>query len=104
MTQFTFPDLPAAYLFAGAVIGLLLYFARRNQQQGWRKQRVSWYSSRANASVDAFKSRGEPEVEHEQLHHLGDLARLRQSLVAHGKSTRPETATQPALRDFAGKR
>jgi hypothetical protein len=90
MLQINLSELALAYLFAGAVIGLLMFFARQNQKQGWQKRRTSWYESRTAAIVETFTAPPQPAASNEVLLHMGDLSRLRSALSAHGESTRPE--------------
>jgi len=96
MPQINPSDLALAYLFAGAVIVLLLFFAKQNQKQGWKKRRGSWYESRATAAMQPFTASAEPAVSNAVLHHIGDLSRLRSALAVHGEPTRPEPAVAPA--------
>lgn len=85
-------ELSLAYLFAAALIGGLVLLARRNQRQGWRKERRSWFEVRSATAVQAF---GRTEVESAPsgpLQHLADLARLQEALSAGSETNRPEAA------------
>ncbi len=83
-------ELLLAYLFAAALIGGLVVLARRNQRQGWRKERRSWFEVQSAAAVQAF---GRTEVESAPggpLQHLADLSRLQEALTADGATNQPE--------------
>ena len=85
-------DLSFAYLAAAGLIAVLFLLAKQNQKQGWRKPRAVWWQTRATEAIGAFKARAESPAQDEGLQHLGDLDRLRQSLVTHGEPTRPASA------------
>lgn len=88
-------ELSLAYLSAAGLIATLFLLARRNRKQGWRKPRPVWSELQAIAAVRAFEAKGDPSRPIETLQHLGDLDRLRQSLVAHGKPQPPEALEVP---------
>jgi hypothetical protein len=77
-------ELSLAYLFAAAIIAVLVVLAKRNQQQGWRKQRGQWMNVELTAAP-ALETWQDPS-------HMGDLTRLHQSLTVDGQPTRPEPA------------
>ncbi len=73
-------ELTLAYLAAAALISGLIFMARRNQKQGWRKPREIWRQAPAPMEV-----RAEPG-----LAHLGDLGRLQQSLATESETVHQE--------------
>lgn len=84
-------QLGLAYLFAAALIAGLLLLARRNRKQGWRRRRAIWLKDRAEAALRTIESPSATAP----LHHLGDLGRLHESLVAHAPANAPEPADKP---------
>lgn len=80
-------ELSLAYLVGAGLIAGLFFMAKQNQKQGWRKHRAVW----GQATLTAFETQPEPP---QTLSHLGDLGRLQQSLVAHGKPQSPENVPE----------
>lgn len=83
-------ELSLAYLFAAALIGGLILLARRNQRQGWRKERRSWFEVQSATAVQAFGRREAESAPTGPLQHLADLARLQEALTSEGATKRPE--------------
>jgi len=84
-------QLSFAYLCAAGLIAVLVLLALRNRKQGWRRRRGVWLEVEAEAALRAVES---PSVA-EPLHHVGDLGRLHESLVAHGAPQAPAPAEKP---------
>ena len=68
-------QLTLAYLFAAVLMLILVLLARRNQRQGWRKQRGEFFKVSESPALPA--------------EHQGDLGRLQQSLSAYGEPISP---------------
>src|SRR5580698_3919087 len=64
------PALPLAYLIAAALIGFMLFLARRNQKQGWQRERNAWGQVKSPAALASIEQRIGPTSEH-----FSDLAR-----------------------------
>jgi hypothetical protein len=79
-------ELAFAYLTAGALITGLFFMARRNQKQGWRRDRGVWWDVQTAATVTAYEPRQAPP-----LQHLGDLVCLQQSLAHLDQAASMET-------------
>jgi hypothetical protein len=81
-------QLSLAYSAAFFLIAILLLFARKNRKEGWRKPQVPLYAEKAELSGEPGDHPGD---------HLGELARLNQSLVRYGSTTKPEPAKKPVV-------
>ena len=82
-------ELSLAYVFAAVLIGGLIGLAKRNHQQGWRKDRSSTFERQSSAALEVFYARQEIPVSNGPLQHLSDLARLQQALTADGEAVKP---------------
>jgi hypothetical protein len=78
-------ELPIAYLAAALMIGALLFLARQNRRQGWRRQRDAWGQALVDSALTSVKARVDPPLEH-----FSDLARLQHSLAVEDAATRKE--------------
>jgi len=87
-------QLSFAYLLAAGLISVLLLLARRNRRQGWRRQRSFWLQVPTEAALRTVDA-GAPAQRSPDFGHLGDLGRLRESLVAHGTPVTPSPAEKP---------
>jgi hypothetical protein len=93
MVTISLSDTSLAYLAAVALIGALVFLAKRNQKQGWRRQRISWVEAQSNAAARAFTVPDKQIMSDQPLQHLGDLNRLRESLTVHGEPQAPQKET-----------
>jgi hypothetical protein len=104
MLQLSLPDLSLAYIVAAGTVGSLILLAKRNQKQGWRKQRISWNQPQILAAQRAFATSVNrpparpltPVMSDVSLQHLGDLSRLREALTANGEPTSPAASPIPS--------
>jgi hypothetical protein len=78
-------ELSGAYLIAAALIGGLIFLARRNQKQGWRRPRRAMWE----ASSQAARTSNDAWVD-VPIEHFSDLLRLQQSLAAETETVRVE--------------
>jgi hypothetical protein len=90
MVTISLSETSIAYMAAAVIISSLTYLAKRNQKQGWRKQRISWQEVQNIAAERAFASAPIPQAQ--PLEHYGDLSRLQGALIANGTPTRPEVS------------
>ena len=90
MVTISLSDTSLAYMAAVGLITTLLFLAKRNQKQGWRKQRSSFMETQFAAANRAF-ARPQPAIASES--HLADLGRLQQALNAHGEPKAPQSPT-----------
>lgn len=81
-------ELSVAYLAAAALIGVLLFLARRNRKQGWHRERNVWWQAESYAALASFAPRVNPPLEH-----FSDLARLQRALATEDQATRKEQLT-----------
>ena len=100
MSLLSLPDLSVAYIAAAGTVGLLVVLAKRNQKQGWRKQRISWDEAQILAAQRAFAAplnpSAAPAIRDVPLQHLGDLSRLQEALTGHGEPTSPAAPSRPS--------
>jgi hypothetical protein len=73
-------ELFLAYTFALVLIVGLVLLARRNQQQGWRRER----GVLGGMLLDTHRDTTLPYTA--STDHLGDIHRLREALIAHSSS------------------
>jgi len=69
-------ELSVAYLTAATLIGGLFFLARRNQKQGWRKQRGAWGEVPSIEAPAVVETRFQSPLEH-----FSDLKRLQHALA-----------------------
>jgi hypothetical protein len=74
-------ELSGAYLVATALIGCMIFFARRNQKQGWRRMRRSLWEAPPMARRAPVEAQLDVPFEH-----FSDLRRLQQSLAAESET------------------
>ena len=76
-----------AYLFAAGTGVIIVYLARQNRKQGWRRPASKWFGveleTREAARPAALGVEHEPEL-------LPQLLQLNRELVAHGTPHKPE--------------
>jgi hypothetical protein len=80
-----------AYLFAAIMILTLFYLAKKNQKEGWRKQRPQ----PIRFAVDSYKSEpASPEIDYESnpLGHLKELENLNRALTGYHVPQKPAVA------------
>lgn len=82
-------ELSLAYLFAAVLIGGLIGLARRNQRQGWRRDRSSTFEHQSSLALQLFYARQEVPASNGPLQHLSDLARLQRALAEDGQAVSP---------------
>jgi hypothetical protein len=82
-------ELSLAYLAAAVLIGGVFLLARRNQKQGWHKQRRVWGQAQSTEAIASFEVGIDPAVEH-----FSDLARLQQSLAAESEAVQKEQSVR----------
>lgn len=93
MVTISLSETSVAYLAAAGIISALVFFAKRNQKQGWRRQRINIYDAQINAANRAFVSSSTPAVSDQSLQHLNDLAHLREALTLNGEPQSPQKET-----------
>jgi hypothetical protein len=76
-------ELVLAYLFAAGMGVTIVYLARQNRKQGWRRRAPKWFGVELGTRDDADSS--------ELL--LPELLQLNRELAAHGTSVKPEVGS-----------
>jgi hypothetical protein len=86
-------QLSFAYLVAAGLIATLVLLARWNRQKGWRRRRGVWLDLQNEAALRAVEARSAAAAA--PVHHMEDLGRLNEALLAHGVPQTPAPDEKP---------
>ena len=86
-----------AYIAAAGTIGSLILLAKRNQKQGWRKQRISWNQPQILAAQRAFAASINPVAGSSA--HASDIGQLPYNIWAtyHAPAASPQRKWETRL-------
>jgi hypothetical protein len=83
-------ELVLAYLFAAGMGVTVVYLARQNRKQGWRRPAPNWFGVELGTRDGAKPEAVDPDSR--ELLLLPELLQLNRELAAHGTSVKPEVA------------
>jgi hypothetical protein len=81
-------QLVVAYLFAAGTGAAIVYLARQNRKQGWRRSDPKWFGVELRTRETATPATG-VEPEPGELLLLPQLLQLNRELAAHGTPVKP---------------
>jgi|GEM_PF-4285660 hypothetical protein len=81
-------QLVLAYLFAAGTGVTLVYLARQNRKQGWRRPAARWFGVKLDTPEDAKPAMLGIESDAGRL--MPQLLQLNRELAAHGTTVKPD--------------
>jgi hypothetical protein len=84
-----------AYLFAAGTGVTIVYLARQNRKQGWRRPALKWFGVELETREAALPAAPSVEPEPDELV-LPQLLQLSRELAAHGTAVKPKVESPVA--------